>query len=455
MELIGNFLYVLGGYTGENGAALASGEYADISSGCPSLWQSLPNMNHWRVSAGSGVVADRLFVAGGGRHGSTTNTVEYLAIDPATGPSGSWQYAPSSDTVRGDRTTLAELNGVLYASGSRYAGAAVELNVDDLVASGDWSPARAYPTSRDHTTFVGVGRSLYSMSAPTPVPNIIRAQQPAGLVTSSCETTVIDFETPGVTLTCTGTSSVGAASESVTIKRDATDPTVTIASPLPFAVEPVGLVLDFSALDALSGVATFEATMDDGTTATAAVSGDVVSSAGIYTLTATATDLAGNTSTEVVMFVVYDPAGGFATGGGWIVPDGASSDALDALPALDGTSKATFGFVVKYKNGATTTPIGQLEFVYHVGSFELHSTDYDWLVVTNTNWAKFQGVATIDGLEGLHPFRVDARDGDAAGGSLADRFVIKIWAPGADPDVDEPLYKASGDLAGGKIKIHD
>ena len=73
VELSGNFLYVLGGYTGENGAALVSGEYADISSGCPSLWQSLPNMNHWRVSAGSEVVADRLFVAGGGRHGSTTN----------------------------------------------------------------------------------------------------------------------------------------------------------------------------------------------------------------------------------------------------------------------------------------------------------------------------------------------------------------------------------------------
>jgi len=49
---------------------------------------------------------------------------------------------------------------------------------------------------------------------------------------------------------------------------------------------------------------------------------------------------------------------------------------------------------------------------------------------------------------------VDARDGDSAGGSLADRFVIKIWAPGANPDVDEPLYKASGDLEGGKIKIH-
>ncbi len=109
---------------------------------------------------------------------------------------------------------------------------------------------------------------------------------------------------------------------------------------------------------------------------------------------------------------------------------------------------------MKYRNGASTNPIGQLQFVYHVGQFELHSSDYDWLVVTNSNWAKFQGTATIDGYEGLHSFQVDARDGDAVGGSLTDRFVIKIWAPGDDPDVDEPIYKASGDLEGGKIKIH-
>jgi len=50
--------------------------------------------------------------------------------------------------------------------------------------------------------------------------------------------------------------------------------------------------------------------------------------------------------------------------------------------------------------------------------------------------------------------RVDGRDGDKDGGSLPDRFIIKIWEPGADPDVDELLYKASGDLGGGQIKIH-
>ena len=72
-------------------------------------------------------------------------------------------------------------------------------------------------------------------------------------------------------------------------------------------------------------------------------------------------------------------------------------------------------------------------------------------MVTNTNWAKFQGIATINGSEELYPFRVDARDGDE---SQSDRFIIKIWAPDTDPDVDALIYKASGDLGGGNIVIH-
>ena len=80
----------------------------------------------------------------------------------------------------------------------------------------------------------------------------------------------------------------------------------------------------------------------------------------------------------------------------------------------------------------------------------MKSTDMEWLVVTNSNWARFQGTATIDGLAGLHSFRVDARDSD----NLGDRFVIKVWAPGDDPDRDEPVYKASGDVEGGQVKIH-
>ena len=120
---------------------------------------------------------------------------------------------------------------------------------------------------------------------------------------------------------------------------------------------------------------------------------------------------------------------------------------------LDNESPANFGFVVKYKPGADT-PNGQLEFQYRQGDFNLHSSGMDWLVIVNSNWAKFQGSATIKGLEGLFPFRVDARDGDHGGGDQPDRFIIKVYAPGADPDKADPIYKASGDLIGGSIIIH-
>ncbi|KAF5412286.1 MAG: hypothetical protein C5S47_01730 [Candidatus Methanogasteraceae archaeon] len=57
-------------------------------------------------------------------------------------------------------------------------------------------------------------------------------------------------------------------------------------------------------------------------TNTSGVSQDVDSGfapeVGVYTLVAIATDNAGNTNvSDLVFFVVYDPNGGHATGGGW------------------------------------------------------------------------------------------------------------------------------------------
>jgi len=49
---------------------------------------------------------------------------------------------------------------------------------------------------------------------------------------------------------------------------------------------------------------------------------------------------------------------------------------------------------------------------------------------------------------------VDARDGDFGGGDEPDRFIIKVWADGANPDPSHHVYKASGDLEGGNIIIH-
>ncbi|MHC4442008.1 MAG: hypothetical protein ACYTF1_04095 [Planctomycetota bacterium] len=43
-------------------------------------------------------------------------------------------------------------------------------------------------------------------------------------------------------------------------------------------------------------------------------------------------------------------------------------------------AKANFGFVCKYKLGAST-PDGNLQFVYKKGDLKLHSTDMEWLVI--------------------------------------------------------------------------
>jgi PKD repeat protein len=82
--------------------------------------------------------------------------------------------------------------------------------------------------------------------------------------------------------------------------------------------------------------------------------GHIYTAAGVYTLTLTVTDEAGNTAQAVFQYVViYDPNGGFVTGGGWInSPPGAYTP----NPNLSG--KATFGFVSKYQKGANV-PTGQ------------------------------------------------------------------------------------------------
>jgi YVTN family beta-propeller protein len=173
----------------------------------------------------------------------------------------------------------------------------------------------------------------------------------------------------------------------------------------------------------------------------------------VYTVGVRAQDRGCNWSPVSNAFlVVYDPNDGFANGAGSIVPGSSTSDAGDLLPGLDNTSKAQFAFVVKYTNGASTVPGGSLEFHYRAGDFQLRSAGMDWLVVTNQNWAKFQGQATIQGASGTYPFRVDARDGDLTG--QADRFVIRIYAPAADPNTSEPIYKASGDVLQGHVQIH-
>ena len=260
-------------------------------------------------------------------------------------------------------------------------------------------------------------------------------------------------------------SNGNCASGTVVASLDSTLPTVAAAA---FGANPLAVgspvLVTAAASDALSGVVSGEIWIDSDpgvgnavplAIASPGVLGVTLSgmAVGIHTVGVRSLDAAGNWSVAATsLLVVYDPAGGFATGGGWLVPGGATSDSGDLLPRLDGTSKANFGFVVRYENGASTVPSGSFEFHYKVGQFDLSSAGYDWLVVTNSQWAHFNGSVTLNGGSAVYPISVSVRDSNKTG--TPDRLVLKVYAPGADPLTASPIYQASGDVSGGNVVLH-
>ena len=109
-------------------------------------------------------------------------------------------------------------------------------------------------------------------------------------------------------------------------------------------------------------------------------------SAGVYGVGVTVKDDdTGSATSKYEFVVVYDPNGGFVTGGGWInSPPGA----YRADPLL--TGKANFGFVSKYKKGASV-PEGETEFQFQAGNLNFHSDSYQWLVVAGDSKAQYKG----------------------------------------------------------------
>jgi hypothetical protein len=216
--------------------------------------------------------------------------------------------------------------------------------------------------------------------------------------------------------------------------------------------QSINATVEFSDPDA-GDTHTFAWNWGDGTTTTAfatvpsVTTSHAYTSAGVYTITATITDAAGEADTETFQYVViYDPNGGFVTGGGWI---NSPLGAYTADPSL--TGKATFGFVSKYQKGANV-PTGNTEFQFKVADLNFKSTSYDWLVIAGTK-AQYKGTGTINGV-GEYKFILTAID------SAPDKFRIKIWDKASGVVIyDNQLGETDAadpttELGGGSIVIH-
>jgi PKD repeat protein len=188
---------------------------------------------------------------------------------------------------------------------------------------------------------------------------------------------------------------------------------------------------------------------------------------GVYLVSVTVTDDDGGSGySEYRYVVVYDPDGGFVTGGGWI---DSPSGAYTPDPSL--TGKASFGFVSKYKKGAQV-PTGVTQFQFQVADLNFHSDGYDWLVIAGAR-AQYKGVGTING-EGEYKLQLTGVDADISehDSHQVDRFRIRIWweeEPEGDGEAVEHIVYDNGldaddypddpavgttEIGGGSIVIH-
>ncbi len=178
----------------------------------------------------------------------------------------------------------------------------------------------------------------------------------------------------------------------------------------------------------------------DGSSGTGVMPSHSYAGAGIYNVCLTVNDGTVDSDPDCTLVVVYDPSGGFVTGGGWIDSPAGAYKADETL-----TGKTNFGFVAKYKKGANV-PDGNTEFQFKAGDLNFKSSSYEWLVVAG-NKAQFKGVGTING-EGSYKFMISADDDNP------DTFRIKIWYE--ENDIEVVVYDngSQQSLGGGSIVVH-
>ena len=135
---------------------------------------------------------------------------------------------------------------------------------------------------------------------------------------------------------------------------------------------------------------------------------------GVYTVTVTVEDSAGNVDTSVFEFaVVYDPAAGRVSGAGWFWSGDEAYDDPDPWGEW-----AFFGYRARYRNNEPT-PRGKTR-LHLLGEFYFRSTSYDYLIINDT-MAVAEGTGRI-GSDTGYRFRVQGVDN-----GWIDFFQITIW----------------------------
>uniref|UniRef100_UPI0030D6CF7B T9SS type A sorting domain-containing protein n=1 Tax=Algoriphagus aquimarinus TaxID=237018 RepID=UPI0030D6CF7B len=182
----------------------------------------------------------------------------------------------------------------------------------------------------------------------------------------------------------------------------------------------------------------------------------IYSTPGVYQIRLFVKDECGSELVYAMdLAVIFDPDGGFVTGGGTIW-----SHKGAYLRDLNVEGRANFGFVAKYKKGSNKVD-GNTEFQFKNGGLNFNSSSYDDMSLVIAGYkAIYKGEGSINGQSG-YSFMVSAIDGGKKDVNETDKFRIKIWSTSTSEIVYDNQYGASDkeeattDLTGGNIVIHN
>ena len=174
---------------------------------------------------------------------STDVTIPFTVADPTSGVLTSTQ---SPLLITGDG---AGLTATVIASDR--AGNSITVNSPPVNIS------RSMPTVRQ--TIAGYLGNEGWYRGDVQIAWVIETGASSIIAQSGCEPTTLTTDTAGITYTCTVTTGVGTASDSVTVKRDATAPTLAFGDASPAADangwRPASVSVPFETGDAMSGIA--------------------------------------------------------------------------------------------------------------------------------------------------------------------------------------------------------
>ncbi|MHA6246368.1 HYR domain-containing protein [Pontibacter sp. CAU 1760] len=425
-----------------------------------------------------------------------TTTVTYTATDDAgneaeqrsftvtvidnTPPTISAPAAISQHTDPGScGATISDLGSATY--GDNCAGATVENDAPAVFPIGTttvtWTVTDAAGYTATATQQVTVTDNEFpELSLPDDIVVSNQAGSCGAIVTylptatDNCAGVTVETDIPSgatfavgtTTVNVTATDAAGnvsAGSFTVTVNNDA--PVLSNILPTDAAPMQINSAMSFTASCTDNNLQSASWNWGDGSNSVGTINGTglsgshTYSATGVYTVGLTVTDACGSTATTNFQYtVVYDPEGGFVTGGGWIdSPAGAyRSDASKA-------GKANFGFVSKYKKGATV-PTGDTNFEFKAADLHFKSSSYEWLVISGAT-ARYKGEGTINGF-GNYGFILAATDGQVNGGGNVDKFRIRIWDKNNNDavvydnnlgdDADDALAETI--IGGGSIVVH-